>query len=69
VLRQALLRPCVLGRHFVLGQTIEQAIRRAARPKAGYRYSYDMLGEAAARLPTPSVSCRLPGRDRGDRRG
>jgi RHH-type transcriptional regulator, proline utilization regulon repressor / proline dehydrogenase / delta 1-pyrroline-5-carboxylate dehydrogenase len=49
VLRQALLQGMrVLGRHFVLGQTIEQAIRRAREAEAkGYRYSYDMLGEAA----------------------
>jgi RHH-type transcriptional regulator, proline utilization regulon repressor / proline dehydrogenase / delta 1-pyrroline-5-carboxylate dehydrogenase len=38
----------VLGRHFVLGQTIEQAIARAREAeRRGYRYSYDMLGEAA----------------------
>ena len=38
----------VLGRHFVLGQTIEQAIERAREAeRRGYRYSYDMLGEAA----------------------
>ncbi len=49
VLRQALLQAMrVLGRHFVLGQTIEQAIRRAGEAeRKGYRYSYDMLGEAA----------------------
>jgi RHH-type transcriptional regulator, proline utilization regulon repressor / proline dehydrogenase / delta 1-pyrroline-5-carboxylate dehydrogenase len=49
VLRQALLQAMrVLGRHFVLGQTIEQAIRRARdAERKGYRYSYDMLGEAA----------------------
>jgi RHH-type transcriptional regulator, proline utilization regulon repressor / proline dehydrogenase / delta 1-pyrroline-5-carboxylate dehydrogenase len=49
VLRQALLQAMrVLGRHFVLGQTIEQAIRRASEAeRKGYRYSYDMLGEAA----------------------
>ena len=49
VLRQALLRSMrVLGRHFVLGQTIEQAIGRAREAeRRGYRYSYDMLGEAA----------------------
>ena len=49
VLRQALLQAMrVLGRHFVLGQTIDQAIRRAGEAEAkGYRYSYDMLGEAA----------------------
>ena len=49
VVRQAILQAMrVLGRHFVLGQTIEGAIRRAREPEQkGYRYSYDMLGEAA----------------------
>ncbi len=49
VVRKALLQAMrVLGRNFVLGQTIEQAIARAAdAEKRGYRYSYDMLGEAA----------------------
>ncbi|WP_262693975.1 bifunctional proline dehydrogenase/L-glutamate gamma-semialdehyde dehydrogenase PutA [Kordiimonas aquimaris] len=38
----------ILGRHFVLGQTIDSALKRAAkREKAGYRYSFDMLGEGA----------------------
>jgi RHH-type proline utilization regulon transcriptional repressor/proline dehydrogenase/delta 1-pyrroline-5-carboxylate dehydrogenase len=38
----------ILGRQFVMGRTIEEALERA-RPaeKQGYRYSYDMLGEAA----------------------
>ncbi len=37
-----------LGSQFVLGQTIEEAMTRAApREAAGYSYSYDMLGEAA----------------------
>jgi len=37
-----------LGHQFVLGQTIEEAMRRARGPeKAGYRTSYDMLGEGA----------------------
>jgi len=36
----------LLGSHFVLGQTIEDALARAAaRPK--FRYSFDMLGEGA----------------------
>src|SRR5215475_14002616 len=36
----------LLGSHFVLGQTIEDALARAAaRPE--FRYSFDMLGEAA----------------------
>jgi RHH-type proline utilization regulon transcriptional repressor/proline dehydrogenase/delta 1-pyrroline-5-carboxylate dehydrogenase len=38
----------VLGQQFVLGRTIEDAIRRAAEDRrAGYRFSFDMLGEAA----------------------
>lgn len=37
-----------LGQHFVMGTTIEQALTRAKEHEAkGYRYSYDMLGEAA----------------------
>ena len=36
----------LLGSHFVLGQTIEEALSRgAARPE--FRYSFDMLGEGA----------------------
>ncbi len=38
----------ILGRQFVLGQTIEEGIKNAVDlEKAGYTYSYDMLGEAA----------------------
>jgi RHH-type proline utilization regulon transcriptional repressor/proline dehydrogenase/delta 1-pyrroline-5-carboxylate dehydrogenase len=37
-----------LGRHFVLGTTIEKASQRARQLEGqGYTYSYDMLGEAA----------------------
>jgi len=37
-----------LGRQFVLGRTIEEAMERArAMEDKGYAYSYDMLGEAA----------------------
>ncbi|MBZ0123944.1 MAG: bifunctional proline dehydrogenase/L-glutamate gamma-semialdehyde dehydrogenase PutA, partial [Roseovarius sp.] len=37
-----------MGRQFVLGETIEAAMSRAAgMEKKGYSYSYDMLGEAA----------------------
>ena len=37
-----------LGEQFVLGETIDAAIERARQCEArGYRYSYDMLGEAA----------------------
>ncbi|GAA0573685.1 bifunctional proline dehydrogenase/L-glutamate gamma-semialdehyde dehydrogenase PutA [Halomonas salifodinae] len=38
----------VLGRQFVLGQTIEEGMKQARElEKQGYTYSYDMLGEAA----------------------
>jgi RHH-type proline utilization regulon transcriptional repressor/proline dehydrogenase/delta 1-pyrroline-5-carboxylate dehydrogenase len=36
----------LLGSHFVLGQTIEEALERAAE-SGGLRYSFDMLGEGA----------------------
>src|SRR5581483_1458916 len=36
----------LLGSHFVLGQTIEEALSRAERHE-GYRFSFDMLGEGA----------------------
>lgn len=36
----------LLGSHFVLGQSIEEALGRAAGHRE-FRYSYDMLGEAA----------------------
>ena len=37
-----------MGRQFVLGQTVEEALRRGRPMEArGYTYSYDMLGEAA----------------------
>lgn len=49
VIRQAMLQAMkILGQQFVMGQTIEDAIKRAAEwEKKGYRYSYDMLGEGA----------------------
>lgn len=38
----------VMGNHFVLGQTIEEALKRATSSKGRlYRYSFDMLGEGA----------------------
>src|SRR3546814_579898 len=38
----------ILGRQFVMGRSIGEALERArANEKKGYRYSYDMLGEAA----------------------
>src|SRR5438477_898660 len=36
----------LLGSHFVLGQTIEDALERAAKGRE-FRYSYDMLGQGA----------------------
>src|SRR5713226_1208339 len=36
----------LLGSHFVLGQTIEEALERAGSQRA-LRYSFDMLGEGA----------------------
>lgn len=36
------------GHHFVMGETIEKALKRAEKySKEGYIFSYDMLGEAA----------------------
>ncbi len=38
----------IMGRQFVMGRTIEDALDNArALESRGYRYSYDMLGEAA----------------------
>ena len=38
----------MLGKQFVTGQTIEEALQNGKeREKMGYRYSFDMLGEAA----------------------
>ncbi|STZ75466.1 bifunctional proline dehydrogenase/L-glutamate gamma-semialdehyde dehydrogenase PutA [Bergeriella denitrificans] len=38
----------MLGKQFVTGQTIEEALQNGKeREKAGYRFSFDMLGEAA----------------------
>jgi RHH-type proline utilization regulon transcriptional repressor/proline dehydrogenase/delta 1-pyrroline-5-carboxylate dehydrogenase len=49
VIRQAVTQAMrILGRQFVMGRSIEEALERArAHEKRGYRYSYDMLGEAA----------------------
>lgn len=38
----------IIGKQFVMGRTIDEALTRATALEAqGYRYSYDMLGEAA----------------------
>jgi RHH-type proline utilization regulon transcriptional repressor/proline dehydrogenase/delta 1-pyrroline-5-carboxylate dehydrogenase len=49
VIRQALRQAMrVMGDQFVLGDTIHSALKRAAPlQKRGYRFSFDMLGEAA----------------------
>lgn len=53
-LSAGMIRPVILqmmkaiGAQFVMGEDIESAIKRAAEAESkGYRYSYDMLGEAA----------------------
>ena len=41
----------ILGRQFVMGRTIHEALKRAEKhEKQGYLFSYDMLGEAARTL-------------------
>jgi RHH-type transcriptional regulator, proline utilization regulon repressor / proline dehydrogenase / delta 1-pyrroline-5-carboxylate dehydrogenase len=49
VVRQAVTSAMrILGRQFVMGRTIEEALDRArSAERHGYRHSYDMLGEAA----------------------
>jgi len=49
VVRQAVTQAMrVMGRQFVMGRTIEEALDRARTAEGeGYRHSYDMLGEAA----------------------
>lgn len=49
IIRQAISQGMkILGKQFVMGETIEEALERAKSKEAqGYRYSYDMLGEAA----------------------
>jgi len=49
VIRKAMAQAMkILSRQFVMGSTIENAIKRAKEfEERGYRYSYDMLGEAA----------------------
>jgi RHH-type proline utilization regulon transcriptional repressor/proline dehydrogenase/delta 1-pyrroline-5-carboxylate dehydrogenase len=52
LIRQAVTRGMrILGRQFVMGRTIKEALSRARDDeKRGYRYSYDMLGEAACTM-------------------
>ena len=56
----------LLGRQFVLGQTMKEAQHEAdiARKRIGVRFSYDMLGEGARTdadaVPPPAVAEALP---------
>ena len=46
----------MMGEQFVTGQTIEEALANSRELEArGFRYSYDMLGEAALPRRTPSA--------------
>lgn len=49
VIRQAVKHAMkLLGRQFVMGENMEDALKRSRKgEEQGYRYSYDMLGEAA----------------------
>ncbi len=49
VIRQAVITAMrILGKQFVMGRTIGEALERArSAEKHGYRHTYDMLGEAA----------------------
>ncbi len=49
VIREAMKQAMrILGRQFVMGRTIDEALSRAEpAERKGYRYSFDMLGEAA----------------------
>ena len=49
VIRQAVNQAMkIMGEHFVLGRTIEEALKNGRKPREkGYTYSFDMLGEAA----------------------
>ena len=58
----------LLGSHFVLGQTIEEALARAGSHRE-FRYSFDMLGEGARTARRRRALFRgLCRRDRRDRR-
>jgi RHH-type proline utilization regulon transcriptional repressor/proline dehydrogenase/delta 1-pyrroline-5-carboxylate dehydrogenase len=53
VIRQAMRQAMrIIGKQFVLGRTISEALK-IAKPleEQGYRFSYDMLGEAAMTMP------------------
>jgi RHH-type proline utilization regulon transcriptional repressor/proline dehydrogenase/delta 1-pyrroline-5-carboxylate dehydrogenase len=48
----------IMGRQFVLGRTIEEALKRAREgAKRGYLYSFDMLGEGAKTMQDARRYC------------
>lgn len=53
VVREALVQAMrIMGRQFVMGRTIAEALDRAVpEEEAGYRHSFDMLGESARTTP------------------
>ncbi|NQW00898.1 MAG: bifunctional proline dehydrogenase/L-glutamate gamma-semialdehyde dehydrogenase PutA [Rhodospirillales bacterium] len=59
VIRQAMMQAMkILGRQFVLGRTIEEALGRAkSDTSAGARYSFDMLGEGALTQADADMYC------------
>ncbi|MGC2853983.1 bifunctional proline dehydrogenase/L-glutamate gamma-semialdehyde dehydrogenase PutA [Novispirillum sp. DQ9] len=60
VIRQAVVQAMrIMGRQFVMGRTIGEALERARETeKKGYTYSYDMLGEAARTMEDAERYCR-----------
>mgnify|MGYP003693883851 CR=1 FL=1 len=52
----------VLGSHFVLGQTIEEALARAGSHRE-FLYSFDMLGEGARTSADAQSTISSPMRD------
>jgi len=60
VIRQAMIQAMrILGRQFVLGQTLGEAIPLAHEiERQGYRFSFDMLGEAARTQDTADTCFR-----------
>jgi RHH-type proline utilization regulon transcriptional repressor/proline dehydrogenase/delta 1-pyrroline-5-carboxylate dehydrogenase len=59
----------MMGEQFVTGETIAEALVNArAREATGFRYSYDMLGEAALTAPMPALPRGLRAGHRRHRR-
>ena len=55
------------GHHFVLGQTIDEALKRGSSKGRHYRYSFDMLGKVPARQRMPAATTILCHGHRGHR--